>query len=342
MRLNLQQLTAQLKGQLAPVYLVAGDEALLVEQGCGVVRAAAYERGHRERERFDVEPGFDWDRLFTLAHSPSLFCPRRLLELRVPGVGVGEAGADTLVRLAEAPPADALLLVSAGRLDKRAQGSRWVRALETAGVLVLVYPLEAQAMPRWIEARLRALGLEPARGVGELLAYRFEGNLLGAAQEVDKLAMVRGPGPVTLDDIAEDVGDNGRFNVFNLVDSCLSGDPAATGRALDGLRAEGTEPVLILRMLTREARTLAQAGARIGAGESQARVLETLGWPRRRTLLAAALGRSRVSAWRGALRQAAYADRVLTGRAAGDIWQELQRLALGMCGVRAPGGATGV
>lgn len=333
MRLNAQQLAGHLKTQLAPVYLIAGEEPLLVDECVAAVRTAAQERGYDERERFSVESGFDWDRLLALVRSPSLFAARRLIELRLPGAGPGEAGAAAIVRLSSEPSADALLLLSAGRLDKRAQGSRWVRALEAAGVFVPVYPLEAAAMPRWVEGRMRACGLSPAPGVAELLSHHFEGNLLGVSQEIEKLALLHEAGTLQPDDIAAEVGDNGRFNVFNLVDSCLRGEPTATARILDGLRAEGVEPVLILRLLTREARTVAQLCARLARGEPQPRVLETAGgWPKRRALLAQALKRD-APTWHQALRRAARADRVLTGRASGDIWQELRCLALGICGV---------
>ncbi len=317
------------------MYLIAGEEPLLVDECLAAVRAAAHGRGYEERERFSVEPGFDWERLLALAHSPSLFAARRIIELRLPAAGPGEAGADALARFSTEPPADALLLLSAGRLDKRAQGSRWVRALEAAGVFVPVYPLDPGAMPRWIEGRMRALKLSPAPGVAELLRHRFEGNLLGVSQEIEKLALLHGSGTLHPDDIAAEVGDNGRFNVFNLVDSCLRGEAAATGRILDGLRAEGVEPVLVLRLLTREARSMAQLCTRLARGEPQPRLLEAAGgWQKRRVLLSQALKRSRTPTWHQALRRAARADRVLTGRASGDIWRELQCLALGMCGVQ--------
>ena len=114
-----------------------------------------------------VDAGFDWGSLLTCAHSLSLFCSRRLIELRVARAKLTDSGADVLVQIAGRPPEDTLLLVSTGKLDKRAQASPWVKAIERAGVLVMVYPLDARDLPGWIARRMRSRGLSPEKGVAE-------------------------------------------------------------------------------------------------------------------------------------------------------------------------------
>src|SRR4030065_393130 len=89
-----------------------------------------------------------------------------------------------------------LLLAVAGKLDKQARAAKWVQALEGAGVAVTVYPVEAEQLPAWITQRMSRHGLKPGPGVAELLAHHMEGNLLAAAQGVEKLAPLPGPGAV--------------------------------------------------------------------------------------------------------------------------------------------------
>ncbi len=335
MRLYANQLPGHLRSKLAPVYLIAGDEPLLVNECCDAVRTMAAGRGYAERQVFTVEPGFDWNALLGALQSLSLFSAKRLVELRMPASAPGEGGTQLLLDIAARPAEDVLLIVSTGRLDKRTQNSRWVRALEQAGVLVLVYPLEASALPGWIAQRLRTRGLIPEAGVVDLLAYHFEGNLLAAAQEIDKLVMLRGAGALSLDDIRGDLSDNARFSVFGLADACLRGELASVMRILGSLRNEGTEPILVLRVLTREVRMLSQIAMRVCSGESESQVLQSFGiWPRRRALVSQALRRSGPDSWRHVLSAAARADKVLKGRLNGNIWQELQCLALAMCGHR--------
>jgi DNA polymerase-3 subunit delta len=332
MRLYANRLNDHLQSNLASVYLIAGDEVLLVDECCQAVRRAAAAHGYGERQVLTVEPGFDWNTLRTAVQSLSLFSSKRLVELRLVTGMPAESGTNMLSELAPTLQ-DVVLLISTGRLDKRTQNSRWVKALESTGVVVLIYPLEASALPGWIAQRMRARGLIPERGVPELLAYHFEGNLLGAAQEVDKLVVLHAGATVSLDDMRDDLSDNARFSVFALVDACLRGELASVERILASLRGDGTEPILILRVLAREARSMAQIAARLRGGERESQVLQSFGvWPRRRALVTQALRRGGADSWYQALLQAARADKILKGRLPGDIWQELQCLALTMCG----------
>lgn len=335
MQTSPDQLSNHLKRGLAPVYFVYGEEVLLVEESCRAIREAAHAAGHAERQVLTVESGFDWNGLFASLQSLSLFSERRIVELRLPTGKPGETGAKILAEIAAQPPADVVFMVVCGKLEKATREAKWAKALEAAGVAVAVYPLEAAQWPAWIRRRLEARGLKPGPGVVDLLAHLMEGNLLACAQEIDKLVMLRGSGEIGLDDIEGNLSDNARFNVFALADASLRGEAAAVDRILASLRGEGVEPVLILWALAREIRELAQMARLVAAGQPAARVMDARRvWTKRKPLVGAALKRLPPQAWQGLLQRAARADRILKGRASGDIWQELQCLALGMCGLK--------
>jgi DNA polymerase-3 subunit delta len=320
---------------LAPVYLLYGDEPLLVDECCAALRARARALGYSERSVYTVESGFDWNDLHTASHSLSLFAERRVLELRIPSGKPGDSGAKMLVTMARQPSPDNLLLVIAGKLDKAQRESAWATALDAAGVSVAVWPIDSRQLPAWLAQRLAARGLQPEPGVVELLAYHTEGNLLAAAQEVDKLALLAQDGTVRLSDARDSLSDNARFNVYGLVDSCLEGQATDAARMLTSLRAEGVEPILVLWALARELRALAQMAAQLAQGRPEAGVLQAQRvWANRRSVVTRALRRGRPSLWRALLVRAARIDRVLKGRAPGEVWYELETLVLAVCGVR--------
>ncbi len=341
MQVNPDQLVAQLRRGLAPVYFVHGDEPLLVRDAADAIRAAAVAAGFADRQVHTVEAGFDWDDLLTASRNLSLFAERRLIELRLPTGKPGDAGASALVELAAEPPAETLLLVVAGKLEKGQRESRWAKALDAAGVTVIGWPVEAAQWPGWIARRMQARGLKPGAGVTELLAHHMEGNLLACDQEIEKLAMLYGTQPggavreVNLEDIEGALSDNARFSVFTLADATLKGEAPDVARMLEHLRAEGVEPVLVLWALARELRELATLGARIGAGEPVDRALDAARvWSRRKPLIRTALKRLPPQAWRQLLQRAAHTDRIIKGRADGSPWRALESLALAMCGIK--------
>ena len=334
MRIRPEDLPRRLEGgALAPVYLVHGSEPLQIEESLDAIRAAARARGHDERIVLHAEAGFDWSELRQYRDSLSLFAEKRLVDLRI-GRARLERGADqTLLHYAGRPNPDCVLLVSAGGLDWREQRARWYQALEKVGAVVQTWPVPPRQLPRWVAMRARRLGLVLDEDAAAALAERVEGNLLAAAQEVDKLRLLHGPGRIDLDDALSSSADSSRFGVFDAADAAMAGDAARALRVLGRLREEGTQITHVSFALAREIRALASMADAVARGEDEARVLgRHRVRERRRPLVARALRRHRRPAWPAMLRQAAYLDRVIKGVERGGAWDEAARLALMLSG----------
>ncbi|MBK7169998.1 MAG: hypothetical protein IPH83_12455 [Gammaproteobacteria bacterium] len=61
MRIGVADLAKQLERQLAPMYLLYGEEPLLLQESADELRAACRTRGYAERRIFDADAGFDWN-----------------------------------------------------------------------------------------------------------------------------------------------------------------------------------------------------------------------------------------------------------------------------------------
>lgn len=332
MPINADQLARHLERELSPLYLISGDEPLQIDECAAAIRKRAIQQGYAERSLFTVEPGFDWDLLRTASQSLSLFAERRLIELRLPTGRPGDAGAALLTELANKPCADTLFLVLTGKLDKTQRASEWVQALEASGTHVLIWPADSQKLPLWIAQRFAARKLKPEAGVVDLLAWHLEGNMLAAAQEIDKLAMLCTDGRVDRAVVEESLADSARFSIYQLVDAALAGEAVIARRILASLRREGTEPILILWALARELRSLAQVSQELARGKPESAVLARV-WQQRRALVGKALRRHKAPVWLGFLQTAAHLDQLLKGRARGDLWLEMERLLLAVAGL---------
>jgi DNA polymerase-3 subunit delta len=256
MPLRPDQLAGQLSRRLASAYLLAGEEPLLVEEAADAVRAQARAEGYAEREVLHVEAGFDWGRLRRAGENLSLFSNRRLIELHLPEKGPGVEGAQALSEFLEAAPPDTLLLVRAGRLDKKQRGSGWVTGFERAGVVMYAWPVGPAELPGWITARARAAGLQPDPESVDMLASRTEGNLLACAQELDKLKLIYPDGRLDAARVQAAVADSTRFGVMDLANRALAGDAAGALQTLRRLEGEGEAAVLIVWTLARDLRVL--------------------------------------------------------------------------------------
>ena len=313
--------------ELRPVYLLAGEEHLLLLEAADALRARARELGYAEREVLDVDANFDWNALAQAGASMSLFATRRMIDLRLPTGKPGKDGAAALIEYCGHAPPDTILLITCTQWSK-AHETAWVAAVEKAGMLVPVWPLKPEQLPDWISQRMASRGLKPDRAAIDALAERIEGNLLAAAQEIDKLALLHGGKPLDAETLEELVADSARFDVFKLADAALAGDAARALRVLAGLRAEGEQvPGLmgwVLNQLQLLAR-LAAAGGNIAAAFRAERI-----WPARETHYRKALARADRAHWEACLLQAARVDRISKGRGFGDAWRELERLLVAM------------
>ena len=93
----------------------------------------------------------------------------------------------------------------------------WFQAIDKVGCVIQVWPLAGQDFLRWIQERLQTKGILPEPGAVKLLADRVEGNLLAAAQEIEKLYVLYGAGKLSTQQILDAVADSSRYDVFKLV-----------------------------------------------------------------------------------------------------------------------------
>jgi DNA polymerase-3 subunit delta len=306
---------------LASIYLISGDEPLLVDEATAAIRLAARAAGYQDRRVFFIERGFPWDELDHAAQALSLFADRRLFELRMPG-GKPDKGAASLERLAAKPPPDVISLVVTDKLDKKTTEAGWVRAIEKHGVWIPIWPVETAAMPGWLRARAKALQMEIEPAAAQLIVERVEGNLLAAKQELEKLRMLAPNQPIGVDLVLRAVGDSARYDVFQLAQSAAAGDAPRALHVLLGLKSEGVEPSLILWALVRELRGLWQARERERL-RSNAR---GSGWNLAASPSAQALSRMRKLPLAHLMVQSSRVDRVIKGLAAGDAWSAITGL----------------
>lgn len=317
---------------LRPVYLLAGEE-LLVLEAADALRAQARRLGYTERDVLDVGNHFDWDELARSAAGMSLFATRRLLDLRLPTGRPGVEGAKAINEFCANPPPDVTLLVTATEWSNKHEGA-WTKNLDAAGAMVVFNAPKPHEWTAWVGARLASRGLQATPDAVALLAERVEGNLLAAAQEIDKLVVLRGDQQARIDADAMEhlVADSARYDAFKLTDAAFAGDGGRALHILAGLRAEGDELIALMGWLVNQLQlALRLANARDFAAQARAERL----WPAREQLFRKALRRAPREHWLQCLARAARIDRMAKGREAGEPWLEAERLIAAIAEPRA-------
>lgn len=256
MRITANQLAASLKKQIPKIIWLTGDEPLQMQEAADLIRLQVKNLGIHEREVFDVGAKFAWQTLLQASASMSLFGDSKLIEVRLGASKTGRAGGEVIRKVCEqlAHNPDIFLFTS-NKLDTAQTRSAWYKAVDQAGLIVQIWPINTSQLPSWINDRCKTAGLILEPAAANLLAEKVEGNLLAAAQEIEKLRLLVNEGEVlSAENLLHLIEDASRYSLFDLADACLDGDGNRAARILRGLQAEGTEAPLLLWALTREVR----------------------------------------------------------------------------------------
>ncbi len=330
MKLFANQLQANLERGLASVYLVAGPELLLVEEACDAVRKRARQDQINERVVLDADARFDWNQLAATGDTLSLFASRRLIELRMPSGKPGREGGAALrdwVKTAS----DDVLLIKAHAWELKSESSAWFKAIDKAGVYVPCWSIKAHQIGQWIRQRMTSRGLKADEAACQFLAERLEGNLLAAAQEIERLALLYG-NDTTLnrETLRAAVADSARFDSFRLTELTLTGQAGAAVRCIRGLAESDTPQPMIVFALARELQ-LVEAFQSLSNRVSEARAMDELKiWRSRQQAVAEAARRFHPATLRSALAALSDLDIQSKSNERPVFWLGLERLCVGL------------
>lgn len=330
-QLSLKQLQHHLENP-APIYMVHGEEELLVIEAVDMIRATVKMHGYLEREKHVLEPSSNWQVVVDAANSRSLFSSLKLLEIHLPSGKPGNEGARALQNLAQRLPDETVTVIVLPKIERAQQQSKWFTSLAKVAQVIDAKAVSKEALPSWISHRLAQNHLKIEPVALALITEKVEGNLLAAKQEIDKLGLLFAVDHVlTAEDIQSTIANLARFDAFQLSEAWLGGDAPRLLRLLDSLEQAGDAPVLLLWSLSEDVRILLRLRAHLSQGKNVASVARDLRlWGAKQTLAPQALKRIGVRGLLGALQECAKIDQQIKGAEDGDPWAALKRLVLSL------------
>lgn len=334
MKIKAEQLEQTINKQLHPIYIISGDEPLLIQEASDTIRRFMPNKGIDERLRFVADAQFDWQDVLQENQALSLFAAQRLFDIQIDKLS--EKHTKALTQLGNELTSDNIVLLTLPKLDARTQKTKWFSKLESQGVFIQIWPIESNRLGQWLQKRASAIDLSLTRDAAALICERNEGNLLALSQELEKLILIHGPGS-RIDEqmIAEAVSDSSRYSIYDLSDRILMGKVKESLHCLQQLSAEGIDNNIMLWLLNREIQTLdkliqATASMSIRQACQKQRI-----WDKRIPFYESALSRHNINTLNYMQRYMALIDQTIKGLHALDIDTGLRNLVMMFCGVKA-------
>tara|TARA_X000000950_G_scaffold175630_1_gene213453 strand:+ start:36944 stop:37990 length:1047 start_codon:yes stop_codon:yes gene_type:complete len=327
------QLSERLSKNLFPVYIISGDEILLVEEAFDLVCKAAKRQGFQERITFEPKLNIDWEQLHLELNTLSLFNEKRILVVRIPTGKPGDIGSKVLIDISSTIHPDNLILITLPKFNKSIKSSKWFKAISNISSVTEISSVEPEETYGWVKARLKSEKIQVDEMAIQALTDRVEGNLLAASQEIEKIKLSAPKGVIDEAFLMSLVSESAKYSTVELTKNILFGKPKIVRKILQRLREEGTKPLSILGIIIWNLRTLLAASERIKNGETAEISLSKSGvWQKKIRMMQSALNRSSPAKLRMLLYQAGAIDRGEKGLRDALIWDELMVLALSLAG----------
>jgi len=256
--------------ELAPAYLLAGDDQARLDEALTRLRSRAErEGGAGALESFGADGPPDPEALVAAIPAMSLMATRRYL--LADGVQQWSAAQakPVIAALADLPP-DLTVVLVAREEPKRKAPKGLAEAVKAGGGEVRPYDApKARDLPAALvkDARVRGFELEP--GAARLLVDRLGASTTRLASELGRLALWAEPGgSVTEADLEAMVADTSEEVFWALSDAIVDRNPAAAAAAAARLAAQGESVTPLVYESAKRLRAARTALAGLESGQS--------------------------------------------------------------------------
>lgn len=330
MQLNFKQLDAQLNKHPSNVYLVSTNEDLLAQEARQKILSHIQKNGFNDKRVLHVERGFSWGDFDGIYKNRSLFSEKLIIDIRIPNDKLDAPSRNALLSFIKHSPSDLCLIITTKKLSAAEQKSAWFSTLKKDKIYLPIWPISQHDLPNWIALRARQKQIRLAADAVKFIAYFAQGNLHAADQTLEKLSLTYSSEEMTVQMVKTVIVDNAVFNVFDLVDNLLTGNAKRLTRILNGLAAQGDEPILVLWAITKELRQLTVMINAKETGQPVANILSKV-WQSKKPYYQSALKRLTSLKVYHSLKLLCEVDAAIKGVLLGDPWQLMTRALLSLC-----------
>ncbi len=310
--------------------LLSGEETFFIDKAVDHFKRIA-KKNEIETNTISIDSSLDLDKLSEETLMPSLFSEKShyfIYFKQIPNAKLSKQLVDLLPTL---PTTNHYAFVLP-KLSSKQLKSKWINTFESIGEHYISYPLKLHEQTAWIKSRLAQLGLETTPNSHLLIAKHYEGNLHACFQAMEKLSLIYDKARLSEADIEKALIQESEYNVFECIDSCLSGQLSRAQTIINTLQTQKIEPVLILWAFLKELRVIAKIKFSLVRGgniNEQFRVHYV--WQSKQLIYRSFLKRISLSSIYKLIAMAKEVDAVIKGLSEGDAWFAICRLLITLC-----------
>lgn len=331
MQIKHQGLAQLLQKKIAPLYVLVGQDAYMLEESLRAIKSVVKTNADCDEELFNVQTADDWNQAIAAANSYSLFADSVLVNVCYDKKSIDLAGKKIIAAYLDSVNTRCCMIIRAPNVP--AKQISWLTAHEQA-VVIIAYPLNAEAMKSWIAAKLKSYSFTFAPQIPDLIHHYTQGNMLACAQAIEKMSLSNSlNSTLTAEQAMEHLSDQCENSLYELTDACLLGQADKAIQILRQASSNKSEATLVLWMLTQEVRVLLQLlhltkkqGLDIRTASTQLKI-----WPQRLNLYQVSLRKANGEVLNQLLRYCQALDEQIKSSMNAYVWNSFENLAMSLC-----------
>ncbi|AFP85577.1 DNA polymerase III, delta subunit [secondary endosymbiont of Heteropsylla cubana] len=328
-----EELAIHLRQRLCPCYLLFGNDFLLLEESQNYIRKQA--RSNKFNENFNIilDSNTDWEFIFSLCQTRSLFVNRQTLLLILPDIGVNTVIANKMLQLVSLLHEDIILILRGTKLTQCIKKSAWFKMVSKYAVLITCVTPEGEKLSLWLKKRAKNINLRLDDAACNLLCYSYEGNLLALSQVLEQIFLLYPDGKeLTVSHVENMLNNSVNFTVFQWVHALLSGKIKRALHILHHLQSEDIHPLILLRNIQNEILFLLTLKRQISSVSLYTQFNKNKIWCDRRILLTTALERLSLAQLLNIVTMMTKIELTFKQDSFYPVWFDLRTLSLLLCG----------
>ncbi len=311
------------------IYLVYGEEILLVESSVNFIKAIARKQQFNERIRFDIDSNFDWSDIYQELNSTSLFSNKQIIECYM---SINSENTNNILQMMQNISDDIIIIFIVRDISSAQKKSKWFETINNSGLIVANYLLKEQETKNWIINKAQQLDLNIDDKIISSLLFNNEGNLFAISQEIQKLKLAYAKESVDYDSYCKQVEQQSYYKPFGLVNASLLGDSKKVIKIQQILQENGTEAMHVINILINELKIL----IKISVTAKKTNINEVIAkyhfWYEKENTIKKALARNNTAQIQKIIISLGKIERNAKGYGTQDVWSSLLKLLLNLSG----------
>lgn len=330
MHIKQQMLAQNIQKELAPLYILIGQDHYLLEDSLTLLKSTLKKTHDYEEKIISIHAPDDWNQVREEANSYSLFFDTILLNIIFDKKSIDAKGKKFLSEYLASVNSHCFIIIRAPLLP--AKQLQWLVS-ENKAVVSIAYPFNASTMKQWIAKQLTNQCLRFDHQIPTLIHQYTQGNMLACAQVIEKIALCSQANDlITVQMALEQLSNQCDHNLYELIDACLLGEGDKVIQILRQAASNKTELTLVLWMFTQEIRLIAQLSKLLEQKKDLKSASAQLKiWPQRMTLYKASCTRLNSNVLGQLHQYCCGIDERIKSNFNSQIWNSLEDLALSLC-----------